>query len=304
MLNLLQQYFIERETDTIITVKRKWDFFESTLSHLHLLAWAFKEGNAHINLTVSRLALPIIIRNVFNRNKTIIVWHYFDKNDGKSNALKIYYQLLFFILKLMPAKKVALITVAAFWEKFFCDQKGIKPSFLFPNFLDAEYYHYFKCSPKLNTIHLGQYSFKNDPAIFELSKQLMEAGYTCYFSTNNVEEAKTEKYFSIIYFEHFKDYVHKMAQSQYTLALTIINEGWNRVAHESLLSGTHVIGYCNGGLGDLLSGSNSIIVKNCSEVLAHIKNNKKPDINYEFLNKFNKVKAIDYLQPIIQFITG
>ena len=74
------------------------------------------------------------------------------------------------------------------------------------------------------------------------------------------------------------------------LQLRVLNfaEGWNRVAHESFLVGTQVIGPKLGGLGDLLSGANGHIVASMEEAEAIIINQEVQLINYHFLDKFGE----------------
>ena len=202
----------------------------------------------------------------------------------------------------MPENKVAIIVVAPFWLHFFKTKTGKNSVFLFPNFFEKLVYDNFNKSEKVNQIHLGQYSFKNDAQLNELAKKLHYAGYHCYFSTNNKQEAMQLAYHEICFFESFEAYLLQMAQSKYTLALTSINEGWNRVAHESLLLGTQVIGYKKGGLGDLLTGANAIIVNTIDEAYSNIINNKHQEINREFLSNFQKSDSNKRILEIIKFL--
>ncbi len=280
---------------------RRWQFFEGFFGHIKLLIWAFRNGNANINITVSRLAFPVIFRNLLNKNKTLIVWHYFDPADGRKLGLRFYYSALLKFLKITKGNGIGVITVANYWKNYFSEPLGIPSVFLFPNFFPSGFYQNFKTTLKENTIHLGQVSFKNDAKIFDLARKLNELGYQCYFSTNDPELAKTERFYQIEYFEKFEDYLRKMAQCNYTLGLSNINEGWNRVVHESLLVGTQVIGYHKGGLGELLQGANALIAKDCDEVFDLIKNKKSSLINDRFLENYEENQAGYFIGPIAKF---
>ncbi|MDP1726792.1 MAG: hypothetical protein Q8M15_08410 [Bacteroidota bacterium] len=302
LFETLTEYYKCNKKECNPVEKRNWEFFEGFRAHLILLFWAFKEAHADINLTVSRLALPVIIRNLFNTSKTLVVLHNYDPHDGKNISLKMYYFLLFTLLKFAPKSKVAVITVARYWENYFKIKKGVSSVFLFPNFFDSKQYVQYLLVQKNKTIYMGQYSLKNDKKIFELAKQLHQLGYSCYFSTNNKNAAKVETAYSIEFFDKFEDYLKKMASCRYTLALTVINEGWNRVAHESLLMGTQVIGYDHGGLGELLKGSNALIAQNINEVYDLIKNDVNNRINKNFLMQYEKVQSIKFIEPIVKFL--
>jgi glycosyltransferase involved in cell wall biosynthesis len=91
---------------------------------------------------------------------------------------------------------------------------------------------------------------------------------------------KQEGNVAIRYFESPENYLQEMAASLYTLALPLFNEGWNRVAHESILVGTPVIGYPKGGLADLLKQSNSHMAHHKEDVLHII-------LNPQELKQFN-----------------
>ena len=94
-----------------------------------------------------------------------------------------------------------------------------------------------------------------------------------------------------------------MAESEYTLALTRVNEGWNRIAHESLLVNTPVIGYVRGGLGNLLYGSGAITVHNAGEAFdAIVKKEKISSRNEYFLDHFDILKSGEYQNNLISWL--
>ena len=302
LLKNLEDDLVKKNVKCACKELRRWQFFEGALQHLELLFWAFKNGNGNINITVTRLALPVILKNLFNKNKTLIVWHYFDPKDGKKPGLKIYYRLLIFLLKFFGENKVGLIVVAEFWKNYFTIELGIKNVMLFPNFFEIKNYTSYKSDKKLNLVHLGQYSFKNDPEIYQLAKKLSKIGFECYFSTNDKTLVNKTEYYQIEYFEKFEDYLLKMSLSKYTLAMSFINEGWNRIAMESLLVGTQVIGYNKGGLGELLLGANALIAENADEVFQLIEAGESKPIYYPFLEKFDLANSPNFIQLISKFL--
>jgi 2-succinyl-5-enolpyruvyl-6-hydroxy-3-cyclohexene-1-carboxylate synthase len=151
---------------------------------------------------------------------------------------------------------------------------------------------------KKKQIHLGQWSFKNHPDVFEVAKQLTAKGYYCYFSTNFKDFAAKNSNYEVVYFEQFEDYLTQMAASEFTLALTAINEGWNRVAHESILVGTPVIAYAKAGLLDLVNESNSYAAISIADVLKTIEN-KNVQVNSSLLANYNIKNVNDYLNKIL-----
>lgn len=275
--------------------KRRWEYFETPLDYLKLFTWSFKEGYGSQNICVARIALPVLLRNLFNKKKVWVVWHYFDPTDKKQTILKIWYSILLFLARWISPQKLQIVCVAPFWKNYFEKKIGINKVLYFPNFFDSKQYIPYRNLPKKKQIHLGQESFKNSRDVIDLSSWLTALGYACYFSTNAPEKAGDFETYEIRYFKTFEAYLSEMAKSEYTLALPYINEGWNRIAHESFLVGTQVIGYKKGGLGDLLDGANGIIVENIEEVLEAIKSKKIKQINQEFLFHFDVEEAKKYL---------
>ena len=303
---------------------RQWQYFESKKAHFSLLLWAYKNANAHINLCVSRLALPSILKNLFNKKKTLVVWHYYDDKDKKSKFLRSYYHILVRVALFISPNKLAFVAVAPYWKNYFEKEFKLKKVFYFPNLFEPNSYAKYRGTAKKKQIHLGQVSFKNSAELFFLAEQLSGKGYECYFSTNDPKKVYQSKYYQVIYFENHADYLQQMAASEYTLAMPSIAEGWNRIAHESLLVGTQVIGFNKGGLGDLLRGANALLVgtkpvNNSVEAFSAnlfgntppppsvvnalylILNKVSPPIHDEFLSHFRTDKTEEYLQEITQW---
>ena len=279
---------------------RKEKFYKSFFQHLYLFFWANLIACADVNIVVSRLAMPAILRNLFTHRKVLIVWHNYDQNEAKSFALKCYYRCLFWMLRNFRLKNVQIITGAHFWVDFFSKKINHKNQVsYFPNLFDTQFYHAFQTKQKRNQIHLGQWHSKNNPAIFQLADKLSQQGYTCYFSSLDASQAKQEQYYTIKHFESFESYLQCMGESEYTIAFTQLNEGWNRLAHESILVGTNVIGYCKAGLGELLQLSNSFIVNSIDEALDIIIKKQHNQVPDDFIKSFDKGNCEVYLAKLI-----
>ncbi len=391
----LQQFLNQKGEHVTLEIDRKNRFYTNPFAYIKLFLLGLT-ANANYNIVVARVALFAVLRNAFTQNKVYIVLHYFDKNDGKSFWLNLYYQALFFVLKNTKNKNISIVTVAPFWVQYFKEKtKNNIPIFYFPNFFDGEYYekfiqknsqfelensqfelknsqfersreqsnnvstpldmtvnpldmtatpldkskneldinsqfelknsqfernreqannvstpldmtatpldmtvnpHYIKNNKK-KQIHLGQWSFKNHADVFEIAKHLTEQGYYCYFSTNFKDFASKTSTYEVVYFDKFENYLTQMALSEFTLALTGINEGWNRVAHESILVGTPVIAYAKAGLLNLINESKSIAANNIEEVLQAIEN-KNVQANPSLLAHYDIKNAADYLNKM------
>lgn len=281
-------------------------YFTNFLDHLSLIFWGFEKSNANVNIVVARLALSSIFRNLLNSNKTIVVLHNYDKNDHKSTFYAFYFRFFLWFLKTIKPKNVSLICISDYWQKFF-NQKinQAVPVFVFPNLLEVKSYINYRIEIKKNQIYLGLISKKNDYSEIEkLTKKLSDLGYNCLFTSMKenfeppFENHQTRKV-------SYEKYLEIVAESKFTIAFPKVEEGWSRIAHESILLGTPVIGYQKGGLGNLLEEGQSIIVKNAEEAVDVILN-KKIEIDENqmenFREKYDISQAEKYILPIIQFI--
>jgi glycosyltransferase involved in cell wall biosynthesis len=280
---------------------RKETIFGNVIDYTYLILWSYFKSRADINITSARCAISSIIRNRFNNKQTWIVLHNFDPNDNKSLWMKWYYSYLFKLLSKKKRHNVKVIAVSPFWVQYFSDTLKLHNVFLFPNLFDLELYKPVATSKKNNWVHLGQFSSKNSEDVLKLAKLLKQEGYYCYFSTlNELDAKKTYRDFDVIKFESFKDYLEHMARCKCTVALSKVNEGWNRLAHESLLVGTPVIGYNKGGLGDLLKQSNSVIVNSVDEAVTCINESLWVLPEPKFIESYSIEKAPLFIANICQ----
>ena len=282
-------------------IERLPKHFNHLLAYVYLMVWGFVKSNAEINIVVSRLALSALLRNWFNRNQVWIVLHNFDENDQKSKLMKRYYSYLFKRLRKVKHNRFKVITVADYWQQYLTNEQHLPNVKLFPNLFDPEFYTKFHKEHKNAWVHLGQYSSKNHEDIYRLAKVLTQDGFYCYFSTLDSSLAKPfNGQFEIIYFHSFNDYLDQVSRSMCTVCLIKVNEGWNRLAHESILIGTPVLGYGNGGLGELLKKSHSIIVQDIDEAYTCIKASLFMLPESSFFQDYHTNKAQDYLKQVMQ----
>lgn len=298
LFDSLCDYYSEK-VDVEKKAIRKTKLFTNLGEYLELLWWSWRSSNGAVNIVGGRTALSAMLRNITGKNEVWVVLHNYDDNDGKSLLLKWYFKAVFYLLRHHHSKRFKLITGATYWVEYFKNELNIDNVYLFPNLFEIQQYNSYQNGIKEKRVNLGQWSNKNDSSVFDLAKMLSEKGYYCYFSTLEPTMAASHNgSYEIICFSQFNDYLGSMARSCCTIAFTRINEGWNRVAHESLLVGTPVIGFKKGGLGDFLKESNSIIANNAEEAYTCIVENKWPIIDKSFIDTYSTQKTNNYLEPI------
>lgn len=299
----ISDYLIKKGVKVNVLQHRQWRYFHG-LQNIMLMFWGWKRSNSAVNIVTGRIGLSAFLRNVFSSRKTIVVLHNFDTHYLNSIYLKIYYNILFNCFRILRPKNICIVTGAKYWVAFFERRldKGISV-FGYPNLFDTYYYQSLKQKKQAKLICLGQFSGKNDSLISELADKLTYKGYSCYFATMNPNEVMQTPTYQILC-ESKEAYLKRLASAEYCLALTAINEGWNRMAHESILLGTPVIGYAKGGLGDLLQESNSFIVSNIEEAFQVILSNQVKTTSNEFIKRYDTQSSFNWLKPIIAFINN
>lgn len=284
----LKDKLLQAGNEVVIEVKRDKQYTQNFWQRLLFIIRPFQLANADWNIVVAQTALTAIIRNLFSNRKIIIVWHSHDEAYIKGFFLKFYFKLLFFLLRFIRTKRVSIACDSIYWSNKLKEYTHSNINYLFwPNLFDTSYYSRFRTQNKKKQIYLGQFHPKNDPMIFDLAEQLTQKGYDCFFSTLKANEEVVKDTYQIKYFKDFEQYLNEVACSLYALALSKQKEGWNRIAHESILLHTPVIAYNSGGLGELLKESNSKIVTNIDECLQLILSNYTIEYNIAFEEKYD-----------------
>jgi glycosyltransferase involved in cell wall biosynthesis len=265
---------------------------------LGFLAFKAAGPNATI-ITVARLAWPVFLKQLFGRGKMLVVVHNYDPFDKKP---RLYYRVLNAFLRMASRKtaRIRLVVVAKHWQQLFKEKWGIS-AMLFPNLFSAAPYAIFRSvarkNPKL--IHFGQYSDKIDNKKYlVLLHELNQRNFTCYFSTNNPVLAPN---FPVTVFQNHEAYLKQMAGCGATVILNSIQEGWNRVAHESILVGTPIVVGPGGGpeelaglLGGLVTDEVATIVSDLEKGLAPVEDAKT--------RLFGLETATAWAAPLVNFI--
>lgn len=153
-----------------LTVLRNPQIFRN-LTHFKLQYWGYKNSNAALQVVSVRLALVSILRNLFTTGRVFIIMHNYDETDGKGWMLRTYYYLLFLFLRRSANRRFRVVTDSPFFKDQCCNNIRL-PIILFPNFFDTHKLQSYRKELKERKIHLGQWSEKNSPQIFELAERL------------------------------------------------------------------------------------------------------------------------------------
>lgn len=268
---------------------------------LKLWWFAFKNSGSFVNVTVQRLVFPVWLKSVFTGANVLVVVHHFDKRETRSWLHNIQFWLLVTLVKL-NLRNLKLVVVSPYWVNFF-SLLGVEKEniLLFPNLFSVNEYAAHQPKIKNNKqVYLGQFGEKQHDEIYTLASLLTDKGYQPFFTTLDAANVlKTETYEVV----HLSDseYKNKIACSLATVCFSKFNEGWNRVAHESLLLGVPVIGNDAGGLTDLLTQAEQYVVSNANEALSLLEAKLFKPTPSAFISAYDVRQIPYYAKPIVDF---
>lgn len=269
-------------------------------SFIKLWYYAFKHATAKVQITVQRLAIPVLLACLFRRSTMVLVWHHYHHQQKHSLFYHLNAKLLIHVLK-TGWMSIQVVVVSEYWKTWLINQ-GVSNEqiHLVPNLYDVSLYERYKTAVKQpQLVCFGQYGVKQDQEIFTLIEQLNASGFNCYFTTPDSTAAKKTATYEVLHLSH-QAYLNQLASSQYTICFSAFPEGWNRVAHESLLVGTPVIGNHAGGLGILLKEAQQPIITKPTEALPIITSHTKLHISDTFLQRYD-IKQISYYAGSLVF---
>ena len=259
------------------------------------LSYHLKNHSRYLNGDVCIIDQNLLQFGKFNRQKSNIgiIHHINHEFYSRSFFNKFIYKNLIRNLK----KVHQLVVVSEYWKKFFIDLgveniKVIRCSYRISDYaISDNTIQSFKDRYNLNQdkpiIYLGPNHYGK--GVKEVLSKLDLENYTLVATgKNNVEHPQVKTFF-------FSDSEYRvfLASCDVTLCMSVIMEGWNRVAHESLLAKTPVIGTDKGGMGELLRNSGQIILNDFNGIneaivrcLQH--NFKYIESGYSFVSQFDE----------------
>ncbi|MFT4802189.1 MAG: glycosyltransferase involved in cell wall biosynthesis [Flavobacteriaceae bacterium] len=225
--------------------------------------------------------------------KNIAVIHHIDEHLFNEN---IWSKLFYFNLKRNLKKMNAVVVVSEVWKTALNDL-GIKNVKVIYNSFDTKNYEFSK---EEKQAFIKKYNLNSAKPIVYLGPNMSEKGIDKVLSVIEQEKyelistGKVDVYNKNVKTFFFSDNEFRLFLSccDVVLCMSKMTEGWNRIAHESLLSKTPVIGSGTGGMKELLEKSGQIIVKDVNglnhiidDCLQH--SSKYIETGYQYVSKFD-----------------
>jgi glycosyltransferase involved in cell wall biosynthesis len=237
---------------------------------------------------------PMVFGRSPINSKEVAMIHHIDE-DFFSKDFR--HRLFFRSMKRKLQKMDLVITVSKYWENYLF-ALGCKKVKVIYNSFNLKDYHSnesdifnFKKKYQINNIssliyignaHRPKGVYEVYDALKNFSYQLVMTG-----SKNNAPDLPVK--FLIL---DRKEYLCLLHASDLVITFSKIPEGWNRIAHEALLSHTPVIGSGKGGMKELLEGAEQLIVPdiaNLPEAVEEVLKNKfkYSENGLKYVQRFN-----------------
>jgi len=202
------------------------------------------------------------------RQKNILVFHHY--HPIAQDKFLFWYQKWVYRNLLRNLEKIdVLVVVSQYWKEFFEKEKQssrIKQ-------IEVIY----------NPFNIGLYTMKKKEMHEEFKKKfgLSSSRPIVYIGNLQKEKGAVETYEALKHLDiemvasgiahidlpikhlqlSFDEYITLLQISTVSVLMSHIKEGWNRIAHESLLCGTPVVGTGYGGMGELLEKAGQTICR-------------------------------------------
>lgn len=229
-------------------------------------------------------------------NKKILILHHYDSEENVHAFLN---PLLKNRLLSSLKKFDLIIVVSTYWKNFFSSYVSTEKIQVIYNSFDVD---------KINNIisnfnkteFIKKYNIPENKIVVyagnalkikgydEVIKQLTDEKYFVITSGNKDEDAALENLHLTL---NYTEYIQLLCCVDVTVIFSKFQEGWNRIAHESLLCKTPVIGRDVAGMGELLHNAKQTVIKdgdNLPQLIEAALNNKEAILHgWKYASQYN-----------------
>jgi glycosyltransferase involved in cell wall biosynthesis len=193
-----------------------------------------------------------------HRGKRIIVMHHFDLEETRKKKKHQF----FFNRFIGNARDAMIVVVAQYWKNYLLSLGLSNIEVSYNAFDTSKYKQYISKQdflqkfglPDKPIIYLGKNSKPKTFNAYQIVKPL-ENDYLI-ITTGPIKEFNGPVHLDL----DFNTYSSLLHFCTLTLLLPKFSEGWSRIAHESLMCGSPVIGNGRGGMRELLEKTNQVII--------------------------------------------
>lgn len=272
---------------------------KALIKQSNIMRYVFQNHKSKIKGDICVIDPYLIALGKFKTGKkNIAIIHHIDEHLFNKN---VWSKLFYFNLKRNLKKMNAVVVVSEVWKTALNDL-GIKNVQVIYNAFDTKNYEF---SEQEKDAFKGKYNLKGAKSIVYLGPNSSGKGVDEVL--NVIEQEKYELIATgkedvnnnniKTFFFSEEEFPLFLACCDLVLCMSTITEGWNRIAHEALLSKTPVIGSGAGGMQELLEKSGQIIIKDLAELNDAIEDclkngSQNIDEGYQYASQFD----LDYFK--------
>jgi len=199
----------------------------------------------------------------------------------------------------------SVIVVSEYWKKYFSNYISEKKIEIIYNSFDVDKINSIKKDLNVQSFK-KKYKIPDEKIIVYAGNALKIKGYEDvinqlknddeYFVITSGNKDKNAVIQHLHLILDYTEYIQLLCSADITIILSKFQEGWNRIAHESLICGKPVIGTSVAGMGELLQKANQTIWKegdNLQELIkSSINNSEKTNHGKKYASQYN----LEYLK--------
>lgn len=200
------------------------------------------------------------------RGRQIVLIHHLDHSAVPRRRVSGALESLF---RRALRRSDRLVTVAEYWRDALAPLAPEIPVDVVPNGFDVDAY---AVTDEERRAFRARHGFDERPLVYlgnaQIAKGVVEAhealrALPVQFATSGRRDVTLP----VPHLETASgEYRKLLAAADVAVAFSRFREGWNRTAHEALLSGTPVVGLDRGGQGELLRGAGQLLVERAAEL--------------------------------------
>lgn len=204
-----------------------------------------------------------------HRGKRVVIMFHFDPDEtGKKRKHQFFFNRF-----MRNAKDAKIIVIAQYWKDYLQDLGFNDIEVIYCSYDVERYKQYISKEdflekyglPDKPIIYLGKNSKPKTWKAYNIVKPL-EKDYLIV-TTGHMRDFDGPLHLDL----NFEEYASLLHFCDVTLLLPRFSEGWSRIAHESLICGSPVIGNGKGGMRELLEKTNQpILDENEPEKIVHL----------------------------------
>ncbi|MDA7558632.1 hypothetical protein N8768_05685 [Flavobacteriaceae bacterium] len=267
---------------------------KALIKRTSLVRYSFKNHKAKIKGDICVVDPYLIALGKFNsKKKNIAVIHHIDEALFSENLMS---KCFYINLKRNLKKMNTVVVVSEVWKTILNDI-GVKNIKVIYNAFDTKDYVF---SEEAKHVFKKKYNIVGTKPIVYIGPNSLGKGISEILEVIDQDKYKlvatgkvdvSNKNVKTFFFSE-EEFPLFLACCDLVLCMSTMTEGWNRIAHEALLSKTPVIGSGTGGMEELLEKSGQIIVKDLNALNNKIEDclkhsSKYIDAGYQYASKFD-----------------